>query len=117
MRLVDVGAQLRRARLAAGMTMRELATRAELSHQLVEKVESGQNTTLATLERLAVAAEATLTVKIERPPSGPRALPPVDRLAVASRFLAILPKLSDESVDVLLAEIALWETEHAPQAE
>lgn len=117
MDMQDVGRQLRRARIAAGLTMRELATRAGLSHQLVEKVEAGQNTTLTTLDRLAEGAGAALVVRIEQPVSRPREIPAVDRLAVASRFLAVLPRLPDSAVDVLLEDIALWESEHPPGAE
>lgn len=117
MDLPDVGRQLRAARIAAGLTMRELAAKADLSHQMVDKVESGGNTTLTTLEQLAQAAGATLTVRIERPPSPPRPVPPVDRLSVASRLLAVLPRLPDHVVDVLLNEIALWESEHPPERE
>lgn len=113
----DVGRQLRRARIAAGLTMRELAARADVSHQLVEKVEAGQNTTLQTLDRLAEGTGAELVVRIERAAPRPRELPPVDRLAVASRFLAVLPRLSDSVVDVLLEELALWESEHSPDRE
>jgi transcriptional regulator with XRE-family HTH domain len=111
----DVGRQLRQARIAAGLTMRELAKRSRVSHQLVEKIEAGQNTTLKTLERLSGGAGASLVVRIERPPSAPRAVPPADRLAVATRILAVLPRLPDTAVDVLLEEIALWETEYPPQ--
>lgn len=113
----DAGIQLRAARLAAGLTMRELAVRADLSHQLVEKVEAGQNTTIATLERLAEAAGARLVVTIVGAPPRPRALPPADRLAVAARLLGVLPRLSDERVDALLHEVALWEAECAPEDE
>ncbi len=98
--------------------MRELAAKAGLSHQVVDKVESGENTRLSTLEQLARAAGATLTIKIERAPhADSRHQPPPDRLAVLSRLVAILPKLSDRSIDVLLHEIALWESEHSPQGE
>lgn len=117
MDMSDVGRQLRAARLAAGLTMRELAAKADLSHQLVDKVESGANTKLNTLEQLATAAGATLVVRIEVAPSAPRVLPPPDRLAVASRLLAVLPRLPDDVVDELLHDVSLWETEYTPQAE
>jgi len=110
----DVGRQLKAARIAAGLTMRELAQKADCSHQLVEKIEGGQNTTLETLESLAIAAEAELVVRIESPRPRPRALPPPDRLAVASRLMAVLPRLPDDVVDALLHDVALWETENPP---
>lgn len=120
MNLREIGDQLRCARLAAGLTMRELAAKAGLSHQLVDKAESGGSIRFSSLEKLSEAASARLVVRIEPGiPVGPINSPatPPDRLAVAARFLAVLPRLSDRDVDVLLHEIALWEAKHAPQGE
>lgn len=97
----DIGDQLRRA---------------DKSHQLIEKVEKGQNTTIDTLNEVVVALGAQLIVRIEvAPPHVLRRLAPVDRLAVAARLLAVLPRLPDVVVDGLLQDIAVWETEYPPQ--
>lgn len=114
-KMSDIGEQLRRARLAAGLTQRELAERAGLSHQVVQKIEKGQNTTMETLDVLATAAGAELIVRMDGPREIRRRLPKPDRLAIAGRLLLVLPRLSDAAVDALLEDIALWETEHPPQ--
>lgn len=114
-KMSDIGEQLRRARLAAGLTQRELAERAGLSHQVVQKIEKGQNTTVETLDVLATAAGAELIVRMDGPREIRRRLPKPDRLAIAGRLLLVLPRLSDTAVDALLEDIALWETEHPPQ--
>jgi transcriptional regulator with XRE-family HTH domain len=110
----QVGEQLRRARIAAGLTQRELAARADKSHQLVEKVENGQNTTIETLDQLVRATGAELVVRVDSVVSIRHRGPPLDRLAVAGRLMAILPRLPDSVVDGLLHDIALWESEYVP---
>jgi transcriptional regulator with XRE-family HTH domain len=53
-----LGQRLRRARLAAGMSMRELATRAGVSQPFVSQVESGRSSpSLSTLNGFAVALD------------------------------------------------------------
>ncbi|WP_374703674.1 helix-turn-helix domain-containing protein [Burkholderia sp. WAC0059] len=69
-----LGRRLRHARLAAGMTLLQLARKAECSESLISKVEKGTAApSLAMLHRLAVALDtniSTLTAPVE-PVAGP----------------------------------------------
>jgi transcriptional regulator with XRE-family HTH domain len=69
-----LGRRLRHARLAAGLTLLQLARKAQCSESLISKVEKGNATpSLAMLHRLAVALDtniSTLTAPVE-PVSGP----------------------------------------------
>ena len=60
----------RRAEL--GLSQRELAARMSTSHSAISRIESGEHqTSVKTLERLADALEARLTIGFEsRPPAG-----------------------------------------------
>lgn len=49
---VEFGAQVRRARLIEDMTQEELATRANVTKRTVQKLESGQGSTLTTLVKV-----------------------------------------------------------------
>lgn len=61
---MDVAGQLRRARLAAGLTQRQLAARAGTSQAAVSVYESGQKRpAAATFARLVEAADARLAVQ------------------------------------------------------
>ena len=56
MSVIDVGARLRALRQMHGLSQRELAKRAGISHTVVSRLESGQQVPSAkTLERLAEA--------------------------------------------------------------
>lgn len=65
--MLDIGRQLQRARLAAGLTQRELARRAGSSVSLIGLLEKGdKNTTIEMLDRLATAADTELVVRLVR---------------------------------------------------
>lgn len=108
-------------RLATGKTVRELAADAGLSYQLVSKIESGKSVRVDSINRLVEAAGARFVAHIEpagevgvqTPPLVPAS--PPDRLAIASRFMALLPRLPDSLVDQILTDISLWESEHPPE--
>lgn len=65
----EVGDRVRRAREAAGLSQRELATRMGTSRAAVARLEAGGvGTTLTTLQRVAVALD--LKLSIDLPPTG-----------------------------------------------
>lgn len=104
-----IGARLAEARRGRGLTVRELAERSGVSYQLVSKVENGGNTTVEHLADMAAALEAELDVQIV--PRGAVSLPdvPGDRRPLARRLLMLIPHLDPVQLDLLTAEIALWE--------
>jgi predicted nucleotidyltransferase/DNA-binding XRE family transcriptional regulator len=94
---VTAGAVLRQARHAAGLTQREVASRAGVQQSVVSAYESGgREPSLATLSSLVEACGVRLEVHLEAVPTGtgPRAVGPIGRrlrrrraavLAVAAR--------------------------------
>ena len=65
----DVGDRVRRARLAAGLSQRDLAARMGTSQAAVARLEAGGvGATLTTLHRVAVALDLELKVDL-RPPA------------------------------------------------
>lgn len=109
MNRVQIGASLREARLARGLTVREAAEKAGLSYQLVSKVENGGNTTLDTLQMLAAAVGARADVVVAMENEAEVARLPAERRELALRFLRVLPRLSLDDFDLLLAEMVVFE--------
>ena len=63
---IELGAQVREARLHRGWTQTELARRAGMRPHAVSRLEAGDVVpTLMTLERVAAALEARLSVTVE----------------------------------------------------
>ncbi len=89
------------------MTMREVAVQAGVSYQLVWCVEQGQNTTIRTLEGIARALQVQLSCSVLPLTAPPASLP--ERFALAARLLAVLPRLPDDAVAVLAAQVREWE--------
>lgn len=114
-----LGEVLRRLRLAQGYTLRELAEKADVSHQLVDKAEKGKPIRIDSFVRLSEAVGARFVGYIEAGEDerkGGQVMPPPDRLKVASRLMAVLPRLPDDIVDRLLHDVALWETQYPPDS-
>ena len=88
---MDVAADLRRARVAAGLSQRALAARARTSQAAVAAYETGRkDPTTSTLVRLLAATGARLQVVPAR--SGRAPLPDVGRALVeVIRLAAVLP--------------------------
>lgn len=98
-----LGRAIRARRLAQGLTLRELAEKAALSHSAVDNIEHGrQNVTLDTLQTVARALGLEVDVEVVGAEPGPRDV-------VIARVARILPRLPDEDLDVFLHEVALWE--------
>jgi transcriptional regulator with XRE-family HTH domain len=114
----EVGKQIRAARLARGLTLREAAPRCGVSFQMLGQIEKhGQNTTLERVEAIVQGLEATVQVKIvvmeaEGPELSAEAVPVGRRRAIAERVLAVLPSVPDEEIDVFLHTVGLWERRH-----
>jgi transcriptional regulator with XRE-family HTH domain len=122
MDLKDVGRQLKLLRQAKGLTVREAAPlagknpetgRDEISRSMLNLIENGQNTTLATLDKIVVGLGGTLDIRI-RPPrqaDAPPAIPPADRLGIVKRVIDLMPRLTEQEADVLLGELRYLERE------
>ncbi len=62
---MEVGAKVRDAREAAGLTQRDLAARMSTSQAAVARLEAGRTSaTLTTLQRVAAALDMTITVNL-----------------------------------------------------
>lgn len=71
-----IGAQIRRLRTEAGLTLADLAERAGTSAPTMHRYEAGWDRfEIATLRRIAEALGATLEVRIVPPRGGPRPIP------------------------------------------
>jgi transcriptional regulator with XRE-family HTH domain len=115
----ELGARIRAARIARALAQRELAELAGVSHQLVSQIEKGTvNTTVDTLEVVARALGLDIEVEETAESAGPTEMPevtiaPSARRAVADRFLAVLPDLPGDELDVFVHELALWERRYS----
>lgn len=109
----DIGRQVRAARLARGMTLREAAPLCGVSYQMLGQIENGQNTTVDTLEKIVRGLGASVTVALAEAETmqTPRPIP-ADRRAVVERFLSVLPGIPQEEIDVFLHQVAVWERRH-----
>ncbi len=88
---MDAAQTLRRARLRAGMSLRELAARARTSHSALSAYEFGRVTpTVDTFERILAAAgfTASLSVTPRVAPDEERARELADVLDLAAQFPA-----------------------------
>jgi transcriptional regulator with XRE-family HTH domain len=113
----EVGKQIRAARLARGLTLREAAARCGVSYQMLGQIElHGQNTTLERVDSIVSGLDAMVDMKIVVPevagPAPSAVHVPVERRAIAERVLAILPAIPDEELDVFLHTVGLWESRY-----
>ncbi len=100
----DLGRRIRDARLALGLTQREAAERSGVSYQLISQIERGAvNTTVDTVAQICEQLGLEVDVHAAQPTVSE------SRRALAERFLAVLPALPQEDLDVFVHEIALWE--------
>ena len=77
--------QLAKLRREQEMTQEDLAELLDLPVQHVSRIEAGQNVTLLTLERFAVALGVEVLVKFKPSPAGPRKPPPSPRKKLLGR--------------------------------
>lgn len=96
-----LGRQIRAARRAAGLNLRELAERAQIkSFQYVGKLENGGgNPTIGVLEKLADACNAACYVEIA--PASQEKLEPADA-DVLREVRALLPRAPEDAKQALL---------------
>ncbi len=105
----ELGAALRRARVAAGLSLREAAPRCGLSFQQLSQIETGvQNTTIDTVVRVAEGLGVDLSIAVGDPTD--------TRAAVRARFERVLPLIPEEDLSPFLAQLALWERRYGEQA-
>lgn len=118
-----IGKQLRAARKAEGLTLREAAKRAEISFQMIAKVEKEAdiNPSLDMLEAIASAVKAELIMLVVSGQTDKRpqllnaaASLPLEEVALALRLLRVLPLLPPGHRDTLLSEVAIWERKYGP---
>jgi transcriptional regulator with XRE-family HTH domain len=115
-RLRDIGNQLRRLRHARGLTLRETTDRVNdvlpeghsMSLALLGFIEKdAQPTTTEKLEAILHVLGARLVITSEEDPPLPPSLPE-DRTEIARLFLAVLPVLPAEEVEILQHQLRLW---------
>lgn len=100
---------LKARRLAKGWTMRTLAAKAKVDHSYIGHMEKGRkNPTIDILRKLAAALDVEVDALVEMPPN---ALDEA-REQVAARFLAILPRLTQDEVDLFIHDLDFWEKRH-----
>lgn len=110
----DFGDHVRAARLAKGLTQREAADLVGVSYQLVSQIENGAvNTTIDTAE--SFARVLGIGVSFAETPAVAGPVVPASRRAIADRFLAVLPMIADDELDVFVHQLALWERRHRGQ--
>lgn len=107
-----IGENIRALRLARGYTLREAAPRCGVQFTTLNQIEGGSNTTLETLEKVVTGLGGVVEVEIRDLrdavlPATPKV--PLHRQGIAHRLLSILPHIPDDEMDVLLAQVALWE--------
>lgn len=116
-----VGKQLRALRIARGLTTREAADGGPLKRAMLNHVELGQETTtIDKLEALVARLGGSIEVKIDQESDSDRDVAPTPdigrkRQGLARRFLAILPFIPDEELDVFVHEVRLWEHRYRPE--
>jgi transcriptional regulator with XRE-family HTH domain len=111
-----LGEEIRKLRIARGLTLREAAPRCGLSFQMLGQIEKdGQNTTIEKLEGIITGLRGAISLTLDEPATEPKPDEiPEGRRAVADRFLGVLPFLPEEELDVFLHTLALWERRHGP---
>jgi len=108
-----LGAELRRLRHARGLTLRDAATKAGLSYQLLGQIEKdGQATTTEKLLDVVAALGGRLEVLDASTPRVPEL--PSERTEIARAFLDVLPFIPADELDVFIHEIALWRRRYHP---
>jgi transcriptional regulator with XRE-family HTH domain len=105
----SIGEAFKRRRLQLGLTLRDVAKRAKMSHGAIDHIERAtRNTTVPTLQRVAAALETTLEIDLQADLAG--------REGVLERFRRILPHVPQEEIDVFVHELALWERRYRPDS-
>ena len=110
----QAGEMVKAARLAQGLTQRELAERAGINFRTISTIENGTNTTLDTLERIMAVLETP--IRLEDGTPDPEQVRHDLMRAVERRLSALLPRLSQQRLEQLLADISLWEVELKQEA-
>ena len=81
----QVTTRLAETRRSQGITQEQLADQLDIPVQHVKRVEAGQNVTLETLVRFAIALGVSVEVVFEANPDGPRKPPPSRRQRTKAR--------------------------------
>lgn len=114
----SIGQQIRKLRLARGLTLREAAEICGLSHQMLGQIENGTNTTLDRIDGIVRGLQGHTTIMLQSQEQlasepAPRSDESV-RWAAAQRLMRVLPFLPDDHLDVFLHELVLWERRYVP---
>lgn len=89
------------------MTLQEAAGRANLSFQLLSQIErDGQATTTEKLLDLVAVLGGRIEIVDAQAPA-PLQIPEA-RAEIARSFVAVLPFIPDEEIEVFMYELALW---------
>ncbi len=103
----QLGATIRRLRQARGLTLRELAHECDVSFAMLNHIElRGQNTTLASLQRILRALDARILVEEPQTPVA---------AAVSMRLATVLAFVPEEEREVFEHQLALWERRYLPK--
>lgn len=94
------GAQLRRARLRAGLSLREVAKRAGTSHATLSAYERGlKSPTLDTFIRIVIACDLALDFTFRKRVRSRRGLPRGEELEAVLRLAAEFPARPSRTLD------------------
>tara|TARA_R100000808_G_scaffold5409_1_gene16513 strand:- start:1686 stop:2042 length:357 start_codon:yes stop_codon:yes gene_type:complete len=110
--------QIREAREAKGWSQNELGRQSGMTGKAIWRIETGANTTIQTVEKLAAAMGARFDGVIHYDASqeknelleAARMLPP-ELAGLGARILKSLPRVSPSARGILLSWLALDETE------
>lgn len=116
----DIAEQIKAARLANGLSVRELASQAGVSKSLISNIENNGS---YSLRKLKIVAEA-LGVQLEQTITSPEAEEPsrasveaamnlpIEMDAIAARWLRVFPLLPSGIRSTVLEEVSLWERKY-----